>query len=69
MVEYAWRQPDGEIAPILQTDGYELMVRSGGGDWMPVGGTPAPVYAYVRDIGQDTETVIRPEDITIVRQA
>jgi len=36
MVEYAWRQPDGEIAPILSTEGYELMVKVPDGEWLRV---------------------------------
>jgi hypothetical protein len=37
VVEYAWRQPDGEIAPVLQTEGYTLMVQAKDGDyWLPV---------------------------------
>lgn len=34
-VEYAWRQPDGVIAPVLATEGYDLMVWVVC-DWVPV---------------------------------
>jgi hypothetical protein len=44
VVEYAWRQPDGEIAPVLQTEGYTLMIKSARGEWVPEG------TAFVSDL-------------------
>lgn len=56
MAEYAWQQPDGEIAPVLATEGYELMINIVG-DWVRVAdlvklalqpgqmGNPAMFYA------------------------